>query len=154
MKTNKKIIDTREYVSVLRDLTEEGKEVSLLIAGNSMVPFLVHERDYIYFKKPDTKLKKGDMVFFQRIDGAFIMHRIKKVKSEGYYIVGDAQTTIEGPIRREQILARITKVKRKGKIVEPGDFWWEFFEHVWINMVSLRPIFTRLYRVFAGLKNR
>ena len=151
---NKRIVDTREYVSVLRDLTDEGKEVSLLIAGNSMLPFLVHERDYIYFKKPDSELKKGDMVFFQRVDGAFVMHRIKKVTPQGYYIVGDAQTYIEGPIRREQIFARITRVKRKGKIVKPGDFWWEFFEHVWINMVSLRPIFTGLYSIFAGFKNR
>ena len=141
----KKIVDTREYVSILRELTEEGKEVSLLIAGNSMVPFLVHERDYIYFKKPEDDLKKGDMVFFQRDNQAFVMHRIKKVKPEGYYIVGDAQTTLEGPIRRDQIFARITRVKRKGVVLQPGDFWWEFFEHVWINMVSLRPLILRIY---------
>ena len=149
---NKKIVNTREYVSLLRELTEEGKEVSLLIAGNSMVPFLVHERDYIYFKKPDNTLKKGDMVFFQRDDGAFVMHRIQRIEKEGYYIVGDAQTFIEGPIRRNQIFARITKVKRKGKIVKPGDFWWEFFEHVWINMIPFRLIFLKLYSKFVKVK--
>lgn len=64
MKT--KVVDTREYVSVLKDLVDEGRTVSLLIAGNSMSPFLVHERDYIFLKKPEKPLKKGDMVFFQR----------------------------------------------------------------------------------------
>ena len=109
-----KTVDTREYVSMLRELTEEGREVSMLISGSSMNPFLIHQRDSICFRKPERELKKGDMVFFQRPDGAFVMHRIWKVKPEGYYIVGDAQTEIEGPVRREQIFAIVTKVCRKG----------------------------------------
>ena len=47
-----KVVDTREYVSVLKELAEEGRTVSLLISGNSMSPFLVHERYYIFFKMP------------------------------------------------------------------------------------------------------
>ena len=30
-----KVVDTKEYVSVLKELVEEGKEVSMLIAGSS-----------------------------------------------------------------------------------------------------------------------
>ena len=140
-----KVVDTREYVGMLKELTEEGREVSMLIAGSSMSPFLIHERDMIYFKKPDRELKKGDMVFFQRRSGQFIMHRIWKVRPEGSYIVGDAQTQIEGPVERDQIFARITKVRRKGKWLEPGDFWWEFFEHVWLHMIPLRHVLMRWY---------
>ena len=147
-KTNSKIIDTREYVSTLRELTEQGKEVGMRIAGNSMVPFLVHERDYIYFKKPDRELKKGDMVFFQRLDGAFVMHRICKVKPEGFYIVGDNQTMIEGPVKREQIFALITQVKRKGKMIGPDDFCWKFFEKVWIHVILLRPFLGNVCKAF------
>lgn len=33
---------------------------------------------------------------------------------------------MEGPIDKEQVFAIITKVKRKGKWIAPGDFWWEF----------------------------
>lgn len=140
-----KFVDTREYVSVLRELTEEGKEVSLIISGSSMSPFLIHQRDYIYFKKPDRELKKGDMVFYQRDSGQFVMHRIWKVRPDGYYIVGDAQTVIEGPVRRNQIFALITKVQRKGKWLEPGDFWWEFFEHIWIHMIPIRRKIIKIY---------
>lgn len=140
-----RVVDTREYVSVMRELVESGKEVSMLVAGTSMTPFLGHQRDYIFFKKPDRELRKGDMVFYQRLSGQYIMHRIWKVKPEGYYIVGDAQTQIEGPVSREQIFAIITKVQRKGKWIGPGDFWWEFFEKVWIRMVPMRPLVMRLY---------
>lgn len=146
-----KKVDTKEYVSMLRELTESGKEVSMLIAGNSMSPFLIHERDSICFKKPDRKLRRGDMVFYQRTGGQYVMHRIYKVSAEGYYIVGDAQQDIEGPVKREQIFALITRVRRKGKWIAPGDFWWEFFEHVWIRMVPVRRLiigsYTKLKRI-------
>ena len=146
-----KKVDTKEYVSMLRELTESGKEVSMLIAGSSMSPFLIHERDSICFKKPDRTLRRGDMVFYQRPGGQYVMHRIYKVSAEGYYIVGDAQQDIEGPVKREQIFALITKVRRKGKWSAPGDFWWEFFEHVWIRMVPVRRLiigsYTKLKRI-------
>lgn len=144
-KKEKKVLETRAYVSVLRELTEEGREVSMLVAGSSMSPFLVHGRDTIYFKKPDRALQKGDMVFYQRSDGRYIMHRICGVKAEGYDIVGDAQQEIERPVRPGQIFAVVTRVKRKGKIEEPGTFWWEFFEHVWIRMIPVRRSIMKLY---------
>lgn len=117
----------------------------MVVAGNSMSPFLIHERDSIYFKKPDRELKKGDMVFFQRKNGRYVMHRICKVKPEGYYIVGDAQSEIEGPVGREQIFAIITKVQRKGRWIEPGAFWWEFFEHIWICLIPVRRTLVKVY---------
>ena len=48
-----RVVDTREYVSVLKELSDEGKVVSMRIAGSSMSPFLCHNRDYIFFTKPD-----------------------------------------------------------------------------------------------------
>ncbi|MGN0299322.1 MAG: S24/S26 family peptidase [Lachnospiraceae bacterium] len=140
-----RLIDTRSYVSALRELTEEGKEVSMRISGNSMSPFLIHERDFICFQKPDRPLKVGDMVFFERTNGQFVMHRIYRIRPEGYYIVGDAQNQIEGPIKEEQIFAVITQVKRKEKWIGPGNFWWEFFEHIWIHMIPLRLAVVKLY---------
>ena len=148
-----KIVDINAYVSVLRELAEEGRVVSMQIAGSSMSPFLCHRRDYIYFTRPEEELKRGDMVFYQRDSGQYVMHRIWKVRPEGYYMVGDAQTQIEGPLRREQIFARIVRVKRKGRILEPGDFWWEFFEHIWVRLIPARRLIVKSYsiisRVFA-----
>ena len=148
-----RVVDPKEYVSVLRELAVAGRVVSMLIAGSSMSPFLCHNRDYIYFTKPDRELRRGDMVFYQRDTGQYVMHRVYKRKKDGYYMVGDAQTQIEGPLRRDQIIARIIKVKRKGRIIEPGNFWWEFFEHVWIRIIPLRKVIEKLYSLW-GQKHR
>ena len=142
-------VDTNAYVSVLKELVEEGKEVQLLIAGNSMAPFLIHQRDYIYFEKPRKKLCKGDMVFYQRNSGQYIMHRIYKIDEEGYYMMGDAQLVMEGPLKAEQIFAVVTKVKRKGKWIGPENFWWKFFAHAWMEVFLLRRIVLKMYSVFT-----
>lgn len=143
-----KVVDTREYVGVLRELVEEGREVSMRIAGSSMSPFLCHNRDFIYFKKPEQKLRKGDMVFYQRKNGQYVMHRICKVSSTGYYLIGDAQSEVEGPIYESQIFAIITKIQRKGRWIKPGDFWWEFFEHIWIQLIPWRNVLLKNYNKF------
>ena len=72
-------VDTREYVTVLKEMTEQGLEVAMTVSGTSMEPFLTHERDKIYFRKAEGLMKKGDMVFFQRKTGEYVMHRIMKV---------------------------------------------------------------------------
>ena len=154
MKNNKKIVDIYTYMPVLRDLLSQGKEVSLNITGNSMAPFLVHGRDQILIAPSDDNWKKGDMAFFIRTNGKYIMHRICKAAPEGYYIVGDAQTEIEGPVAREQIFAVITRVRRKGKWLQKGDFWWDFFEKVWIHIIPFRPIIRKMYSLTIGRRPR
>ena len=140
-----KQVDTREYVSVLKELVEEGREVSMVIWGNSMSPFLIHGRDKIYFSAPDSPLRRGDMAFFQRPNGQYVMHRICKVTPEGCYLVGDAQTQIEGPVPQSRVFARINKVERKGKLISPGDFWWNFFAGPWLTLRSVRPLIVKAY---------
>ena len=143
---NHKIVDINEYLPVLQELTEQGKEVSLLITGNSMVPFLVHQRDHIFFKKPDRPLKKGDMVFYRRANGQYVMHRICRICPDGSLdLVGDAQTVIEHGVQPQQVFGLITRVRRKGKLLGPGDFWWEFFRRVWLRAIPLRGILLRAY---------
>ena len=139
------VLDTRAYISSLRELTEAGQEVNVKIFGGSMVPFLGDGRDEVLMKKPDRMLKVGDIVFFERDNGSFILHRIIKKKQEGYYIAGDSQQEIEGPIKENQIFAVVTKAKRKGKWIGPGNFCWEFFEHVWIRMIPFRRILIKEY---------
>lgn len=138
-------LGTREYIDILRTVIDEGKEVNMRVLGSSMAPFVVHERDTIYFKRPERKLKKGDIAFFQRNNGQYVVHRIYKVKGDEYYFVGDNQTLIEGPIEKGQIFATVTRVIRKGKEIRPGDPWWLFFQKIWINMIPLRRITIKAY---------
>lgn len=143
-----KTVDTQEYLSMLRTLVEEGKQVSMVISGSSMSPFLIHARDSICFSRPERDIRRGDMVFYRRANGQYVMHRVCRVEDAGYYMIGDAQRVVEGPVERGRIFAIVTRVKRKGKWIGPGDFWWEFFAHVWLNLIPLREAIIKIYHRF------
>lgn len=146
MKDNKKIVDIYTYMPVLQELLSEGKEVSVTVTGNSMSPFLVHGRDRILIAPPDGNWKKGDMAFFIRTNGQYVMHRICRVDKNGNcFFVGDAQQYIEGPVTPAQIFGKITSVQRKGKWIGPDDFWWRFFEKIWMNVIPMRSFFRTAY---------
>lgn len=154
-----RVIANDVYLPVIRELLEEGKEVSLTISGNSMSPFLIHERDRVLLGPAQARMQKGDIAIFQRENGQFILHRIYRVSKENqYFFIGDAQTEIEGPISRTQIFGKVKAVCRKGKWLKPGDFWWEFFGHVWLRMIPVRRLICRCYGVLknrnGGLQNR
>ena len=50
-------IDTKIYLSFLKEMIEQNTDVSIVISGNSMSPFLVNQRDVIYLSKINRKLK-------------------------------------------------------------------------------------------------
>lgn len=137
-------IDTFEYVSVLRELVESGHEVCVKVSGGSMYPFLRDGRDTAFFKAPDRELRVGDIVFFRRSNGQYILHRICKIGDDGYYLVGDSQRQIEGPIGAEQIFALVTHVERNGKTVKPDDLLWGFYAKLWLRVIPLRPWIIKL----------
>ena len=145
MESNVKIISPEELIPPLLSLLEEAESVPLVISGYSMTPFLVHCRDTVYLSKIRQPLKRGDMVLYQRDSGNYVLHRIYRSDSSTYTMVGDAQTLLERGIRHDQMLALVTAVHRKGKLLKPGTFWWVFFQRVWIRMVPLRPVVLKVY---------
>lgn len=132
-------LNTQEYISMLRELINEGKEVGLIISGSSMAPFLIHHRDRVFLRQPYRELRIGDIVFYQRKNGQFVMHRIYKIRGLLYDMIGDAQTEVEYGIKREQIFGLVTKVQRKGKWLTPNKPIWKLFSSIWIKIIPLRP---------------
>ena len=152
--TRRRIVDIHTYLPVLIDIIKSGKDVSVTVTGSSMAPFLAHLRDSIIVSPPPRQFHRGDMVFFQRQDSSYVMHRIHHLKEGKLYLVGDNQTEIEGPIDPEQVFGIVRKVIRNGKLLQKGDFWWDFFEKAWIRIVSLRSAAVKAVSIVYKLRNR
>lgn len=139
-----RIMDPGQLIPQLLALLNETNSVPLVITGSSMTPFLVHGRDTVYLSKITYPPKRGDMILYQRSNGKYVLHRVYQT-GEAFTMVGDAQTDLEHGIRLDQMLAQVTAVRRKGKLLQKGDPCWDFFEKVWIRMVSLRPVIRTAY---------
>lgn len=145
-----RVVKPEELMQQLPQLLQETESFPLIISGSSMTPFLVHGRDIVYLSKVTEPLKKGDVILYRRASGAYILHRIYRERNGVYDLVGDGQQDIEPGIRPEQVLAIVRMVRRKGKLLRKGSFWWEFFEHVWLDLLPLRPGICRLYSVLTA----
>jgi hypothetical protein len=141
---NTKVLPPEAAVERILAVMETGTAAPLVISGNSMSPFLVHGRDTVYLTPPPDRLKKGDMIFYRRDSGSYVLHRICAVEGDTFCLVGDCQVEKEPGIRRDQVIALVTAVRRKGKLLKKGSFLWAFFENVWIRMIPLRPAALRI----------
>ena len=152
MKQNTTILPPEVLLEEYRLLLEDPRiqALPLIVSGNSMSPFLIHGRDTVYLSRLTRPVRRGDILLYQRRNGAYILHRVWKVENGICTMVGDAQVQLEPGIQGDQIIAIVTAVERKGKRMAPGSFWWEFFEKIWIRMVPLRlpvrALYTRLTR--------
>ena len=144
-----KQVDTGQYLSALCELIDQGHEVSIPVAGSSMTPFLGDKRDQVFVKAPERPVRRGDIVLYRRRNGDFVLHRVYRVRGSGenetFDVIGDAQDIIERGIGREQVTAVVTRARRKGKLIEPGSFYWWFFQNIWIRMIPVRRMMMRVY---------
>lgn len=149
-----KTIDTKGYLSAICEIAQSGEIVSTVISGGSMTPFLCSSRDTVYLRLPHRKLRKGDIVLFTRHNGDFVLHRIKKIKKDGYYMIGDRQTEKEGPVPLSQIRLLAVSAKRKGKTITEKNFIWKFYKKIWNNLVFLRPLIFSVLRILHRKSKR
>lgn len=141
--------NTAALLARYRILLGQGDILPVPVVGSSMAPFLVHKRDTVWVAAPARELKIGDIVLYQRDSGAYILHRICAAKNGVYTLIGDAHTLREPGICREQIFGLAVRALRKGKIQQPGCFWWDFFANIWPRVIPLRPALLRIYSIIV-----
>lgn len=133
-----------ELYPLIEESLGAGGEVYMTVRGNSMSPFLYDQRDQAVFAPlGDRRIRRGDIVFYQRKGGQFVMHRVYAVGADGVMtMLGDAQWTLEPGIRPEQLRAFVPRVVRKGREVscEKG------LLHRLMTLYLLRIRFPRLAR--------
>ena len=142
---NTKVLPPEAAVERILAVMETGAAAPLVISGSSMSPFLVHGRDTVYLSPPPERLKKGDMILYRRDSGSYVLHRICGAEKETFCLIGDDQREKEPGVRRDQVIALVTAVRRKGKLLKKDSVCWAFFEKIWIRMIPLRPAALRIY---------
>ena len=128
------------------DLLRQGMELPLIISGESMLPFLRPGTDTVYLKAPSEPLQRGDIAFYRRANGAYVLHRVVRAEPGKYWFLGDAQSRVEGPLPAQCVFAHVTAVRRGEKLLRPTDGFWRFFAGPWLALAKRRPRLLRIYR--------
>ena len=113
-----------------------------------MLPFFKSGRDTVWLTS-GTVPKKGDIAFFRRRDGNFVLHRVRKIRADGSLVMnGDAQNWCE-TILPDQVLAVVTAFSRSGKkTVSASAFRVRLRDLLWYPTRPVRPFLFRVYLAF------
>ncbi len=114
--------------------------------GFSMMPLLRQRHDIFEIrKKGPGRCRKYDVVLYKRGD-KYILHRILRVRPDGYLIAGDACSVVERDIKDEHILGVMTRVIRDGKEITTDNKWYKLYVHLWCDVYPVRMVILRIKR--------
>ncbi len=135
---------------VIADLLHSGQTARITVTGRSMSPFLKEGRDNVELSKTSfQEIRKGDIVLVKRTNGIYVLHRVYKKTEASFFMVGDAQQWIEGPLYPEQLAAKVVSVRRKNRDIPCTNKGWRFLSWVWLR---LRVFRYKIFKVYSIMK--
>ena len=87
-----------------KELREKNGYYIATPIGTSMMPMIRQRLDTVRLVKPTKRLKKYDVILYQRKDKTYVLHRIIGVKKDSYVLCGDNQFIKEYNVTDEMII--------------------------------------------------
>lgn len=118
-----------------------------------MYPLIVPGRDEVFVERVSPEsLRRGDVVLYRRMDeNILVLHRIWKRKGDAFFLVGDNQKEIEGPLEASQIKGKMTGILRNGHKISTLNVIYLLYSHIWL---WLRPCRPQISRVIHKIRRR
>ena len=127
-------------------LARDGKLV-YRIRGVSMNPMLVQNRDLVIISVPAGRLKKYDVALYRRGD-EHVLHRVIKVRDDGYRIRGDNTFFLES-VPDDAVIGVLTAFVRKGKNHSVTSRAYKAYARFWNAVYPARFMYQKLRRFAA-----
>lgn len=141
----------KEYDNLIKEVIESGGEFRIYPKGISMLPILRQGKDSVVLVKPTFPLYRGQIIFYQRKNGQYVLHRIVGVDKDSYVLCGDNQTYREEGVTQDMIIAVVNRIYRGDK--EVSQKVHKIYEFLWRPFIIRRGIHF-LGRIFGGKKTK
>lgn len=141
-----------EMFPIISETIENGGVASFTIHGTSMLPLLHDRIDKVWISKPKQKLKKYDIIFYRLENYGFILHRIVKVKKDGYICRGDNHTDNEPLLDPNRVIAVVTEYERNGRKYSVDSLGHKVYSRFWVNTMIVRKVQRKIKSIFRGKK--
>lgn len=147
------ITDRSSYPVDIEKLLRDGHPIRLKPQGYSMYPLFISGRDEAVIAPCSTdSLHRGDVVLYRRDQSILVLLRIWKIKKDGFYMVGDNQTVIEGPLRPDQIRGRLIACCRNGREFSTRNPFYRMLAGFWLAFRPFRPLVHKAAGFFRHIR--
>lgn len=145
-------IKASQMVPVIREMINIGAVVRITVTGMSMYPFLRDSKDGVELRQTNiAELMPGDIVLVEREKEEYILHRIIKKRKDCFYMMGDGQKMMEGPIYYKDIIGKVTVVWRDNHKISCSDYRWKVLSEIWRRLKPFRYTMINNYRRIVRL---
>ncbi len=145
-------MNNERETSSLKEVLERFGVVTIKPQGGSMLPFIVPNRDTVVLKTPEhLPYKKGSCVLFERKDGSYILHRVKRVTESEVITLGDNVRKCDPALKKSQVLAVMEGYYKKEKYVDANSKAYNFFVKVWC-FPPIKFIGRIVIKIVKGIK--
>lgn len=142
METKK--ITMEQLAPVIEETLKSGGTFEIAVKGTSMLPLLVEGRDTVVLGAAPEMLKKDDIPFYRRPDGAFVLHRVWDVKDGSYTMCGDNQWVEETGVLQSQIIGKVVSIRRKGREFPVTSKRYRFYCAFWRALFPVRKYIVKI----------
>ena len=133
-----------EVLPLIRERIGAGQSVRFSPKGTSMLPMLRQGFDSVTLSPLPERIKKYDIVLYERKNGKCVLHRVVKV-AQTLTLSGDNQVVYEKGIERGQLIAVVSGFSRGEKQYAVNYPPYVFYCVFWHRTRLIR----RLWRAFA-----
>lgn len=140
-------IHLSDYEELIREVLASGGEFRIYPHGTSMLPLLRQGIDSVALRSLDRPPRKFDILFYQRADGSYILHRVKEVTPQGLILWGDNHTMLEYGVSDDMIIGYAAKVFRNDKELDCQSLKYRTYLWLWQFKAIRRVLLPIAYRL-------
>lgn len=154
---NNSIINMENGVSY-RQIIQDNDFFIATPVGTSMMPMIRERIDTVKLVKINRKLKKGDVILYERANKTYVLHRIVGIKrkkgTEKYILCGDNQVVLEKYVEENQIIAVMEGYYRGESYIDSDNKEYKRYVNNRIRSRKWRKIRYYLSRIYHKIFKR
>lgn len=132
-------------LSEVENLLRNGVNVTLKVKGNSMLPFIVGNRDSVVLFAA-RHLQKGDMVLARLGDSRYVLHRIIHIHENKVTLMGDGNLKGVEYCHKSNISGKVIKIVRNGRYIDTDSRMERYKGTLWELLRPVRRYMLAIYR--------
>ncbi len=135
------------FFSHICDLLDHGKDVTFVVKGSSMRPFIEGGKDSVTLRK--SEFACGDAVLARLAGDHYVLHRVESIEGDKITLKGDGNLSGREKCLSSDVMGKVILVTKKDgrKVVDVSDARYKRRVQRWVRSPYIfRRIVLAIYR--------
>ncbi len=141
------VVPNEIFFAHICELLDQGKDVSFVVKGGSMRPFIEGGKDSVTLRKEGFAC--GDAVLARLSGGNYVLHRVESIDGDRVTLKGDGNLTGRERCLVSDVKGKVISISRKDgrKVVDVSDARYKRSVRRWVRSPYIfRRIVLAIYR--------